>query len=217
MRVNAMKKTMAIWAAALVVLASAGSLRAHHSGYMYETMPFWVSGTVVSFQDVNPHTITTLEERAADGQVRQWVVEGPARFQLDRMGIGGNVPQVGDIIQVCAFPYKPAEELSRMFPGVDFSARRSSSDAGGSSPQSVAGHVLVMPDGEKQFWEPHGVISECIRSSDDERQSWLNFLNSDPRARQAWCEQMGHAHNQSTVSLSEFVEETNDLLDAPCQ
>jgi len=211
-----MNKT-ATWTAAISALAWAGSLQAHHSGYMYETTPTWVKGTVVRFEHVNPHTITTLEQRSEDGRVHRWAVEGPGEFQLDRLGLSVNVPKVGDIIEVCAFPYKPAAELSRMFPGVDFSARRTSPGTDDSSPQFVAGHVMVKPDGKKLLWEPHGMISECIRSSDDQRQSWLDFVNSNPRVRQAWCEQRGYAHVQSTASLRELVGEINSLIDSPCE
>jgi hypothetical protein len=122
-------------------------------------------------------------------------------------------PNVGDVIEVCAFPYKPAPELSRMYPGVDFSARRA---ADGSTSQAVAGYVMVMPDGEKRFWEPHGIISECVRTSDGQRESWLEFLDSNPQARQAWCEQKGYAHVRSTASLREFVEAIDGLIDNPC-
>ena len=184
---------------------------------MYDTIPIWVEGTVIGFERVNPHTITTLEERGADGQVRRWAVEGPGPSQLDRMDIGMGVPKVGDIIRFCAFPYRAAEELSRMFPGADFSVRRSSPDSGRSSPRFVAGHVMVTSDGEKRLWEPHGVISECIRSSDDQRQSWLDFLNSSRRVRQVWCEQRAYTHVQSTASLAELVEEINSLTDDPCE
>jgi hypothetical protein len=212
-----MKKTNATCAAALAALACAGSLQAHHSGSMYDTTPIWVTGTVVGFEPVNPHTVTTLEERSEAGQVRRWAVEGPGQFQLGRLGLRMDVPKVGDIIEFCAFPYRPAAELSRMFPGVDFSARRSSAAADGSAPQFVAGHVMVMPGGEKRLWEPHGLISECIRGSEDQRQSWLDFLNSNPRVRQAWCEQRGYTHVRSTVSLRESVEEINSLIDDPCE
>jgi Family of unknown function (DUF6152) len=212
-------KQLATWTVAIAALAAltwAGSPQAHHSGSMYETTPIWVKGRVVRFEGANPHTITTLEERSEDGQVRRWAVEGPGQSQLDRVGIGMDVPTIGDIIDFCAFAYKPAAELSRMFPGVDFSVRRWSAATDGSSPQFVAGHVMVMPDGQKRLWEPHGLISECIRSSDDQRQSWLDFLNSNPSVRQAWCEQRGYTHIQSTASLREFVEEVNRLIDNPC-
>lgn len=209
-----MRQKLAAWAAGLTALACTGSLQAHHSGYMYQTTPIWIKGAVVGFENKNPHSITMLEDRGQDGQVLRWAVEGPGQAQLGRMGIG--IPKTGDVIEVCAFPYKPPEELSRIGLGVDTSARQSPPAADGPSPQFVAGHVLTMPDGEKRFWEPHGIISECIRSRDDQRQSWLDFLNSNPRARQAWCEQRGYAHVRSTAPLSEFVAEIDRLIDDPC-
>ena len=133
------------------------------------------------------------------------------------MGIGMDVPKVGDVIEFCAFPYKPAEELSRMFPGVDFSNRQRPLDADGSPLQFIAGHVMVLPDGQKQFWEPHGTIIECMRSSDDPRQSWLDFVDSNRRARNAWCEQRGRASVQSNAPLRTFVEEINGLIASPCE
>ena len=67
-----MKRIIATCTAVLAVCAFSSLVRAHHSGYMYETTPRWVMGTVVSFEGVDPHTITTVEERSADGQVRRW-------------------------------------------------------------------------------------------------------------------------------------------------
>ncbi len=184
---------------------------------MYETTPVWITGTVVRFEPVNPHTIITLEERTATGQIRRWGVEGPGRDQLDRSGSRMDAPSPGDVIGFCAFPYKPAAELSRMFPGVDFSARRASRELDGPSPQFVAGHVMVEPDGSKRLWEPHGILSECIRSSDDDRQLWLDFLNSNRRARQAWCQQRRYTLIQSNASLAAFVEQINSSIDVPCR
>lgn len=214
-----MKKTTTGTAAlgVLAALAWAPSLQGHHSGSMYDTTPVWVQGTVIRFEAVDPHTITTVEARSADGQVRRWAVEGPGQSQLDRLGIGTDVPRVGDTIEVCAFPYKSVAELSRLFPGVDFSTRRAALPTDGSAPRFVAGHVTLTPDGRKRVWEPHGVIGECIRSSDEQRQSWLDFLDTDPRARQLWCEQRRYAHVQSTASLKEFIEGINRSMDNPCE
>jgi hypothetical protein len=211
-----MTKSTAVLAAGLAALACAASLQAHHSGYMYETTPLWIKGAVVGFEHVNPHTVITLEDRSEGGQVRRWAVEGPGQSQLDRMGIRTDILKVGDVVQFCAFPYKSVAELSRMWPGVDFAARRTLQRADGLSPQFVAGHVMVMPNGEKRLWEPHGLISECIRSSDDQRQSWLDFLNANASVREAWCEQRGYSQVQSTASLREFVEEVDGSIDTPC-
>jgi hypothetical protein len=211
-----MAKMVTVSVSGLVALAWVVSVCAHHSGSMYVTTPIWVEGEVVRFENSDPHTITALEERTEDGQVRRWAIEGPARWQLSRIGIGTDVPKVGDVIRVCGFAYKPAAELSRLFPGVDFSASRASADTAASSPQFIAGHVLVMQNGEKRLWEPHGVIAACVRSSNEQRESWLNFLDSDERARQAWCEQRQYASVQTNAALKALVDEMDGSLDEPC-
>lgn len=211
-----MNRMTAICAAGLAALACTGALQAHHSGSMYRTTPVWVQGTVVRFEDINPHTITTLQARSEDGQIRLWAVEGPGRAGIDRRGIGAYVPAAGDIIGFCAFPYKSPAELARLFPEADFTASRSNVDSDGASPQFLAGHVMVMPDGEKRMWEPHGVLGECIRSSDEPRQSWLDFLNAEQSAREAWCQQSGYTIVQSDASLRAFLQEIDSLIDDPC-
>lgn len=218
-----MKMRASIGAAGLAALACAGSVRAHHSGFMYQTTPIWINGTVTRFEAKNPHTITTLETKSEDGQIRLWAVEGPPQTALDRRsGSGEYVPKVGDTLEVCAFPYKPADEIARdtrLSPPLDVSAQRrlESSTIEGSSPRFVAGHVLVMPNGERRVWEPHGLISECMRSSNDQGQPWLDFLNANPSAREQWCDQRGYAAVQSNAPLRAFVEEINGLLENPCK
>lgn len=211
-----MKKKMAAWTGGLAALAFSGLLEAHHSGYMYQTTPMWVMGTVISFEGIDPHTITTVEERSADGQVRRWAVEGPGQTQLDLMGIS-DVPRIGDAIEFCAFPYKSPAELSRMFPGLGASNPSRPATVDGSAPQRVAGHVMARSNGEMQLWEANGVIGECIRSSDFQRQSWLDFVNSDSRVRQSWCAQTGYTPVLENASLREFVQEVNSSIDNPCR
>lgn len=174
--------------AALATLVCTGSAAAHHSYLSYQTAPLWIEGLVVGFEHENPHTKIMLEERSADGQMRRWAVEGPGQTALDRRGAELNVPKVGDRLKVCGFAYKSAEDLSRIWPGIDFSTLRWSQVIEGSSPRFVTGHVLVTLDGNRQLWG-HGTLSECIRSSDDPRQAWVDFLNSNPGARQSWCKQ----------------------------
>ena len=193
------------WTMAIAMLASVGAAQAHHTGSMYEQSPIWIKGTVVRFDRTNPHSIITLEYRGDDGQVRRWAVEGPAQFQLDRMGIAEDFPRVGDVLQFCSFPYKP-EHLARF----------QSKDSDGVPQQLIEGHVMVTSDGEKQIWDPHGLITACIGSSSNSRQSWLDFLNSNSRAREAWCQQRGWQANKSTTSR-DLVEEIDSSIDKPCQ
>lgn len=211
-----MRRRIALFGAGLATLAGIGSLQAHHSGLMYDTTPIWIEGTVTGFEDINPHTLTMLEEQAADGQVRQWIVEGPGRSQFDRVLPGVVLPEAGDVIRFCGFPYKSSVELSTLFPEADFSLRRAR-EADASLPQVVAGHVMIGQDGNRRIWEPHGVIAECIQSGDDETEVWVDFLNANQRARRLWCEQRGYAHIRSTPSLEELVDEINGLIDNPCR
>jgi hypothetical protein len=210
-----MRNTTATWAVALAALVCPRHGAAHHSGHMYDTTSVWVTGTVVSFERVDPHALLTVEGRNEAGEVRRWVIEGPPQSAFERRGIGTAGPNIGDAVEFCAFPYKSPAELSQLWPGVDFSARRAAATDG--SPQFLAGHVLVTTDGAMQFWEPHGVLVDCIRSSEDRRQSWLAFLSSDPAAQQAWCEQQRYESVRSNVTLRELVQEIDGSIDSPCE
>jgi Family of unknown function (DUF6152) len=201
-----MNRAVAVSAAALAALACAGTVRAHHTGSMYETTPIWISGKVVSFERRNPHTITTLEYTSADGTVRRWAVEGPGESQLERLGLVAVAPQVGEVIEFCAHSYK-AEWLSQF----------STADADGTPRQLIEGHVMVKADGDRRLWDPHGVLSQCMRSSDDDRQSWLGFLRSDQQAIDAWCQQQAYGVIQSDAALMAYVEEIDRLLGQPCR
>jgi len=192
--------------AALAVLACCGSAWAHHSGYMYQSTPIWLAGTVVSFEPRDPHTWTTVEVRGEDGAIRRWVVEGPGQSQVERMGIAADLPQVGDSIEFCSYPYKE-----------EHIARFSSTDADGTPRQLIEGHVMVTADGEKRFWDPHGLLSECMRSSDEDRQSWLDFLRSDRRVMDAWCQQQAYEVIRTDTALAAYVGEIDGLLERPCQ
>jgi hypothetical protein len=210
--------------AGLAALACAGSVQAHHSHLLYQTTPVWINGTVTSFELKTPHAITTLEGRSENGQVLVWTVEGPSQTGLDRRsGSDEYLPKVGDTLEVCAYPYRPAEEIARdsRLPEwkLDASVHRwlESSTAEGSSPRLILGHMLVTAGGAMRVWEPYGLISECMRSSNDQRQSWTELLNVNPEARKFWCDQRGSAAMQSNASLKEFVEQTNALLAEPCE
>ena len=220
-----MRASVVIGSVGFAVFACAGAVQAHHSGFMYQTTPIWISGTVTRVEIKRPHTITTLEGKAEDGQVRVWAVEGPGLDQsgFDRRADSGEyVPKVGDTLEVCAFPYKPADEIARdgrLVPSLDASGRerleRTTTD--GASPRFVAGYMLATPDREMQLWEPHGFISECIRSSNDQRQLWIDFLDATPRAHELWCsEQRRYAAIQSSASFHELVDELTGLLADPC-
>ena len=209
--------------AAALALVCAGSVQAHHSHLDYQTTPIWISGTVTRFELKNPHAITTLKGKGEDGQAQSWTVEGPSQTALDRRkGSDEYLPKVGDTLEVCAYPYRPVAEIAsdpRLVPYLDDSIlqRLEATTTENASPRLILGHLLVTTGGAIRVWEPYGSIGECMRSSNDPRQSWIERLNANPEARKFWCDERGRAAVQSNASLKEFVEETNGLLDDPCQ
>ena len=209
--------------AAALALVCAGSVQAHHSHLDYQTTPIWISGTVTRVELKNPHALTTLEGRSENGQALKWTVEGPSQTELDRRkGSDEYLPKVGDTLSVCAYPYRPVAEIAsdpRLVPYLDDSILRrlEATTTESASPRLILGHMLVTTGGAMRVWEPFGSIGECMRSSNDQRQSWLERLNANPEARKFWCDQRGRAAAQSNAPLKEFVEEINVLLAEPCK
>ncbi len=212
-----MRIALALLTAAVTFVITPGSLLAHHSILAYELEPLWVQGAVVSFERADPHTITTLEAQRADGRVQRWRVEGPRMARLERAAEDLYFPEVGDVIRFCALPYKPLEELQRLWPEADFSAtsRVRIQDTEETVTQTVDGHIMVRPDGAKQVWDSPGILAACMSSSGDSPESWLAIVSS---RRQAWCRQIDNeSSNQQDATLQAYVEEIDTLLDSPCE
>jgi hypothetical protein len=189
-------------ALAITVLASVGSLQAHHSISMFDLQKsIWLKGTVVKYEPVNPHVVLTLEQKTDDGQVARWIVEGPNLVRLQRMAVGKDFLKAGDAIEVCGFPFRK-----------EF-VQASSANTGGSTRPALHAHMLVMPDGHMRLFGPYGKLDNCVRPHDTV-QSWVDFLNTDPLARQAWC-----VRNFGTVPSTApkgFVDEVNRVMAHPC-
>ena len=221
MRTNAAMTACGL--AGLAALSCAGSVQAHHSHLDYQTTPIWISGTVTRVELKNPHAITTLEGKGENGQAQLWTVEGPSQTGLDRRKGGDEyLPKVGDTLEVCAYSYRPVAEIAsdpRLVPYLDDSILRrlEATTTESASPRLILGHMLVTTGGAMRVWEPYGNIGECMLSSNQPRQSWLERLNANPEARKFWCEQRERNAAQSNASLKEFVEEINVLLAEPCK
>lgn len=154
-----MTKTTATWTAA-AVLASAGSLAAHHSLVLFDTSaPVWVKGVVVRFERINPHSRIFVDQETGDGQVRTWAVDGPARFQLLGMDLADDFLKAGDVIEVCGFTMKEEVAARRARPEVADANRFD---------RFMNGNLLVMPDGRKRFWSDYGHLSQCLDPNDPE-------------------------------------------------
>lgn len=144
-----MKQVMTACMVVLAVLAWTGGLTAHHSLVRFDTTKIlWVKGTVVRFDLVNPHVRFVLEQTTESGQTQRWVVDGPSSNQLARLRIGPDFLKAGDRIEVCGVGLK--EEI----PDV-------------SRDRPLSGHVLVMPNGRRQFWSDYGVFERCLPPGED--------------------------------------------------
>ena len=137
------------WLAVLVALVSAGSLLAHHSLTNYDTTKaVRVKGTIVQFQQINPHSFIFLDQKGTDGQTQRWAVEGPSIRQLNRSGFAKDVLKPGDAVEVCG--YVPKEAIIWQIASADTNAI---STAG----RLINAEVLVMPDRRQQNWGDYGV------------------------------------------------------------
>ena len=196
-------------AVALAAFALVGSVHAHHSNGMFDaSTPIWVKGTVVRYEPVSPHAMIELEQKAADGRVQRWSVEGPFPGRLQRildfnkMGAEQHLVKPGDVIEVCGFDLR-----------ADLRAR-------GVEPHDAAAKfmhapVIVMPDGHMQSWGPYGKLDNCVRGS-DRANAWRDFLNTDPLARDLWCN--GRSNTKAaSVAPKALVDEIDRSITNRCQ
>lgn len=200
-----MRSRFLTWTAAIIALAVAGMAVAHHSISMFEiAAPVWVKGTVVRYEQMNPHVRIVLDETTNERIDRRWLIEGPTLRRLGLMNVGPDFIEAGDVIEICGFP-----------PKAEFSSQRPSPDTVGYPPRALHGHVLRLPDGQMRHWGPYGKIENCIRP-EDQSETWVNFLNTDPMARTAWCMSPNFVWAAS-LPPQKFVDEVNSLMTNPCE
>ena len=149
----------ATWTAALAVLASTSSLEAHHSLAQFDTSaPVWVTGTVVGFERVNPHSRISLDREMEDGRIERWIVDGPAPRQLTRIGVDYDTLRAGDVIEVCGFE---GLESQRTFIGAGL-------DSADLPERFMNGNLMLMPDGEKWVWSNYGQLHQCLGPDEED-------------------------------------------------
>jgi hypothetical protein len=149
------KKTKNIIATgtAILMLALAGTLAAHHSLAEFDTTTaVRLKGVIVLFDRVNPHSILFVDEEIANGEIQRWAVDGPGALQLARMGIDKEAFKAGDVIEVCGYATKPGVESKRTVSTetIHFLGLKSISG------RRLTGEILVSPDGQKRTWSDYG-------------------------------------------------------------
>ena len=152
-----MKKMVAGWTAAVVLLASAGSLVAHHGLSQYDTTTaVRVKGTIVVFERVNPHSILFVDQKREDGQIQRWAVEGPGILQLDRMGLGKEALKAGVVVEACGYVVTKEGGKLRQANVLREQLRPIAIEFNSVSGRIMDGELLVMADGQKRIWSDYG-------------------------------------------------------------
>ena len=108
-------------AVAGVTLAATSGLAHHGDAGRYTETVKTVTGTVVEFQFINPHSLLTIEVIDENGERVEWHGElGPPNSLENRWGWDRNTFQVGDVITMTGRslrnggPYMTLSEKSRL-------------------------------------------------------------------------------------------------------
>ena len=142
---------------AFAVLISAGSLVAHHSlGNFDTTTPVHVTGTLVRFERINPHSVLFIDQKIDGGKTERWAVDGPSVIQLDRLGISKETLKAGDVIEVCGYLLKEGYPSQRVISTEPISASLKDSAPKSMTGRIMNGEMVVMPGGKKQSWSDYG-------------------------------------------------------------
>jgi hypothetical protein len=93
-----------------LIIAAAGSARAHHSATMFEqTRTITVEGVVKEFQYTNPHSWLLVDVTGKDGKVTTWGFEAEGPSTLQRAGIRPSTFPIGSKITITGRPMKDGQ------------------------------------------------------------------------------------------------------------
>jgi hypothetical protein len=151
-----MRTKTAVWIVSIAMLISGSSLIAHHSIAQYDTTKaVRVKGEVILLQRINPHAIVFVDQKASDGTVQRWAVEGPNLNALRRRGLDNDFVKVGDIIEACGYVTRDGRTRTLNTEPISLSLKAT-------TPKSVTGKVmdgelLVLADGKREIWSDYGV------------------------------------------------------------
>ncbi len=93
--------------AGIAALVLAFPAVAHHSHANYEPSDtLEITGTVVDYQWINPHTWIYITVMGEDGEPQEWALESGSTGQLTRRGWAADSMQPGDTITALVKPLK---------------------------------------------------------------------------------------------------------------
>ncbi len=149
-------RTTPVWAAALALLAFAGSLAAHHSlvsGFDLST-PIWIKGKVVRFEAVNPHSRIYLEQTDGNGEVHQWIADGPSPLQFQRRGFTDDTVKIDDMVEVCGFESLKSQDAHQ--------AGKLDSPDYKLPGRFMNGTLLLLADNQEVVLSNYGQLQRCM-------------------------------------------------------
>jgi hypothetical protein len=104
-------RRVSILSAAL--LLACAPLLAHHSGAMFDrTRKVTVTGTVVLFQYVQPHSWIDVKTQDSDGKEVRWSFEAGAPPQMKMVGLTPDVLKAGDKITITGHPLRDGRQAA---------------------------------------------------------------------------------------------------------
>src|SRR5436190_3772333 len=104
----------AVFAMAVVALAAASPLLAHHSGPVDTSKAVTVKGTVTGYEWGNPHVMIGLDVKADDGSTEKWSVGGPSTTRMEGNGWDKTPLKPGDVITATGFRFSDGQKILRL-------------------------------------------------------------------------------------------------------
>src|ERR1700728_1308444 len=93
-------KSFAVGVLAVGLLFATVPVFAHHGGAAYDNAKVVdLTGTVTSFQFINPHCIIAFDVKAPSGDIQHWTMETPAPSMMKHGGWYKDMMKPGDQIE----------------------------------------------------------------------------------------------------------------------
>ncbi len=129
-----MKYSRIALAAATVLVAS--QALAHHSGAMFDrSRKVTVTGTVVKFQWVNPHSWIDINVTGDDGKTVLWSFEAGTPGQMRPTGLTPEVLKLGDTVTITGYPLRDGRPAAAYVQAVTADGKLYNTRAQGQTPQ----------------------------------------------------------------------------------
>ena len=101
--------------AALAFLMTCGQVSAHHGSANYDmSKSVSVTGTVVNFEFINPHSAIHLEAKDDKGNAEQWLIEADSPNNLARAGWNRESIKPGEQVTIVGNRLKNGSNVMRL-------------------------------------------------------------------------------------------------------